>query len=288
MKVMTMLKRISFISSTVLLAGAIMTGCVTNDSTSKASNHSLEVRAVSHNPIAHLSDLVALTNNLPGTRRVAYFAIEMNDQTTQPFSQDLARQQFPIWTDVDIKCTYTNDNGETGHVIFSTVMGPIMGPDGIESPVAENTPYVSVEIPAVYNNTPDTRLNVRMDYTKYSSVANFLFANGREGMVFDSLDQANSRYAGIKRGDPEYGKWYNVFKYAPKSILVKIDLDQAETEMFHNENNKIYFSYNRRVGSMHREKAAVADQDDQVVWTPIFPRWVRTSFFNEFAKGDVQ
>ena len=265
-----------------------MTGCITNDSVSKTSAVP-EARAVSHNPIAHLSDLVALTNNLPGTRRVAYFAIEMNDQTTQPFAQDGARMQFPMWTDVDLKCSCTNDDGTVQNFrIATTVMGPWMGPVGQEDPVSTIDPYVSVEIPAVYNNTPDTRLNVRMNYTKYSSIAHFLYANGKEGAIFDNLAQANSYYDAIKRGSSEHGKWYNVFQYAPKSILIKVDLDRIESQMLHNENNRIYFSYNRRVGSLHRETAAVTGHDDQVVWTPIFPRWVRTSFFNEFAKGDIQ
>lgn len=274
-----MLKHISLISGAILLAGMTMIGCKTTNPVPAVS----ETRELTHNPIAHLSDLIALTNNLPGTRRVAYFAVEMNDQVNQPFDQSGSRKTFPLWTDIDLKCCYSNANGQIGEIIFSTVMGS----EGTESPILENTPYVSVEIPAVYVNTPDARINARMDYTKYSSIANFLYANGMEGMTFESLESANSRYAGIKRQDPEYGYWWNVFRYAPKVILVKIDFGMAGTQMIHNENRTVSFSYNRRIGCMNRETAKV-DEDYKTVWTPIFPRWVRTSYFNEFARGDVQ
>ena len=256
-------------------------------STNTAPPDESGVRAVSHNPIAHISDLVALTNSICLEKRVAYFTFEMNDQSYQPFYdayQSITRRMFPMWTDVDLKCNYTNKNGEAGEFIFSTVFSS----NGImEESAPTNSPYVSVEIAGVYENTPDVRLNVRISYTKYSSIANFLYANGMEGVTFESLHAANVNYAGIQRGEVEYGHWWDVFQYAPKRIVMKVDFNSPDKQMFHSENPAISFSYNRRVGIMHRETGKV-NGSDKIIWTPVFPHWVRLSYFNEFAKDDIQ
>lgn len=277
-----MKKTMSFFTA---VAGIVITqllliaGCKTTEVVETS-----EVRAVEHNPLARLEDLINLTNNLPALKKVAYFTFEMNDQTTQPFAtegQSINRRMFPMWTDADIKCWYTNDDGRCGEIIISTVMGT----GGSEAPVFTNTPFVSVEIPSVYVNSSDYRFNVRIDYTKYSSIAHFLYANGMEGRTFNSLSEANTYYDGIKRFDPEYGYWYDVFRYAPKTFVVKVDFSQFRD--FHSESTKINFSYNRRVGCMNSETGMV-NTEEKTVWTPIFPLWVRTACFNEFAKGDVQ
>ena len=287
---------LSIIATAVGIVGTLLTGCQTTKPSQPNATPQPEVRAIGHNPIAHLSDLIALTNSLSGTRRAAYFTFELNDQSTQPFkgsagsAQD--RANFPMWTDVVLTGVCTNIATGEGHKVFE--ISTVTYKNGREDvTLGDPDPRYSVEIPGLYRNTPDPRYNVRIDYTKYSSVAHFLYANGMEDRVFDDLQSANQSYRLVKADDPEAGHWYDVFcNYVPKTFMLKVDFAAFEgLDDVHNENVRLYFSYNRCVGGMKRETAKVVENGQNVeklVWTPIFPRWVRTPFFNEFAKGDVE